>query len=470
MKKFTLLMVALLLSVVGVNAKTKSTTLWENTYEGGNIEISVDKLVSGATITVSTTVTSGNTSDDRKLHIFYTAVDGWAQTSFADISDWVELTAGQESYSFTLTSSAYDILSDDTKSHKILYIGANNKDYVTISKITMIAPTGETELLTEEKTFTTKWEWAEFAAQSGAKIGDVIRLTYKAYENESTEWPYVQFNIKDNSNADIVSESGVNKAKNSINTYDYEISDATVLEKIQTGGFKITGARFILTSVKLLTYEDSYDAVAITVGSDGIATYSNGSKDVQISACGELKAYYASAVAEGTVTLTELTCIPASQGAIVKGTAGTSYTVKVGSDGYEDLSSKNYLKPTGDNSESIAASTEGKYHYIFAKKSSGTPAFYKLVTAAHTLAAHKAYLETATDIAPNASSGGSSGNSRSITIDFGDGTTAIMDVLQDDVKQQLAQEDGVYYTLQGTRVQNPTKGLYILNGKKIIVK
>ena len=104
MKKFTLLMVALLLSVMGVNAKTKTTNLWEETYTGGNIEISVADLVSGATITVFTTVKSSDTGDDRKLRIFYTAAgDNWTQTSFEDVSDWVELTAGQESYSFTLT-------------------------------------------------------------------------------------------------------------------------------------------------------------------------------------------------------------------------------------------------------------------------------------------------------------------------------------------------------------------------------
>ena len=31
-------------------------------------------------------------------------------------------------------------------------------------------------------------------------------------------------------------------------------------------------------------------------------------------------------------------------------------------------------------------------------------------------------------------------------------------------------EDGEFYTLQGVRVSNPTKGVYIQNGKKVIVK
>ena len=31
-------------------------------------------------------------------------------------------------------------------------------------------------------------------------------------------------------------------------------------------------------------------------------------------------------------------------------------------------------------------------------------------------------------------------------------------------------EDNVYYNLNGQRVMNPGKGLYIVNGKKVIIK
>ena len=33
-----------------------------------------------------------------------------------------------------------------------------------------------------------------------------------------------------------------------------------------------------------------------------------------------------------------------------------------------------------------------------------------------------------------------------------------------------AKQQGVYYNLQGVRVAQPTKGLYIINGKKVVVK
>ena len=38
------------------------------------------------------------------------------------------------------------------------------------------------------------------------------------------------------------------------------------------------------------------------------------------------------------------------------------------------------------------------------------------------------------------------------------------------LKVQQDKEDGVFYNLQGQRVDNPTKGLYIVNGKKVVMK
>jgi hypothetical protein len=33
-----------------------------------------------------------------------------------------------------------------------------------------------------------------------------------------------------------------------------------------------------------------------------------------------------------------------------------------------------------------------------------------------------------------------------------------------------AEESKIYYNLQGQRVENPSKGIYILNGKKVLIK
>mgnify|MGYP003294380056 CR=1 FL=1 len=52
---------------------------------------------------------------------------------------------------------------------------------------------------------------------------------------------------------------------------------------------------------------------------------------------------------------------------------------------------------------------------------------------------------------------------RSLTIRFeGDGSTGV------DMTTDNSQQTTVIYDLQGRRVENPTKGIYIVNGKKII--
>lgn len=87
--------------------------------------------------------------------------------------------------------------------------------------------------------------------------------------------------------------------------------------------------------------------------------------------------------------------------------------------------------------------------YILSVKS-GKLGFYK-TTANSKVAPYRAYL-TATVSAPSF-----------LDFDFG-GTTAIETPLTD----QYAR--GVYYNLNGQRVEHPTRGLYIVNGKKVIVK
>jgi hypothetical protein len=38
------------------------------------------------------------------------------------------------------------------------------------------------------------------------------------------------------------------------------------------------------------------------------------------------------------------------------------------------------------------------------------------------------------------------------------------------IKETIVKQDNNYYTLQGIRVENPVRGIYIKNNKKIIIK
>lgn len=81
-----------------------------------------------------------------------------------------------------------------------------------------------------------------------------------------------------------------------------------------------------------------------------------------------------------------------------------------------------------------------------------------------------AYNEVFSDAANNINA---SFPERSLSIEFidMDGTTSIEEVIVDrEGNISSAAEDGAYYDLSGRRVENPTTGIYIVNGKKVLVK
>ncbi|MBR6842040.1 MAG: hypothetical protein IKM77_07065 [Prevotella sp.] len=469
-KKFTLLLVMLLGVVGSINAKSNVTILWEGTDTGADISVARSSLVAGATITLEFNWLG---TEGSSFGCFYWKNDAW---TYLNNYQWQWVDNGK-TYSFTITQDQID----DIPADQPLYFKSNYIDkmtFKTITSSTEIVPTDETELLDADWTAS---ETAKvFAAQAGAKVKDVIKFTYTAYKDDATDWPWVTLNLKDSEDG-ALDAIAVSNEKNSVNTYEYEITDFDVLDKIQTGGFKVTGQECTVTSVKLLTYADSYIPVSVTIGSDGIATWSHG-QNLDFSGT-DIKVYYASEASAGVVTLSPTTTTWNWQGYILKGDEGT-YRVGVIPDSKATFPSGNLLRGqvnagpvyrsqyTEYTGESDTDNIKNKYRYIFAKHGTNI-GFYLLPTnysednnPYHTLAANKAYLETATDLSADSPFVGS----RGLSLDFGDGTTAIWSVKEDKVDTGNVREDGVYYTLQGTRVQNPSKGLYILNGKKVIVK
>ena len=96
-----------------------------------------------------------------------------------------------------------------------------------------------------------------------------------------------------------------------------------------------------------------------------------------------------------------------------------------------------------------AETTPGTGHHILSVKNSKL-GFYK-TTANSKVAPYHAYL-TATTSAP-------------AFLDFVYGSTSAIETPRTELNAH-----GVYYNLNGQRVDHPTKGLYIVNGKKVIMK
>lgn len=174
-----------------------------------------------------------------------------------------------------------------------------------------------------------------------------------------------------------------------------------------------------------------------------------------VTATSGATAYYASAASGNTVTLSTTTAtVPAGEGIMVKGTAGETFTINTAASG--TAIDGNLLKgqtTTGN----VAGSTAGKYHYVFGFDNTDATkyGFYNL-TAATSIPAGKAYLETTTALAASR-----------IAIVFDDDETTGINAVEN-MKTEV--EDNVYYNLNGQRVMNPGKGLYIVNGKKVIIK
>ena len=198
---------------------------------------------------------------------------------------------------------------------------------------------------------------------------------------------------------------------------------------------------------KGLSTVSSYSATlksipATTVG--GYGTFSSATHDLDFSSA-SLTAYTATSAADGLVHMEPVTGkVPAATGLFLVG--ATEYIPVT-----TDASSvgTNLLHPTtgGDIYNS------SKFQYVLGNQSG--IAFYK-VGGSLSPAAGKAYLETDAEAATNAR--------LAFIFDDDENTTGIVNN-----KREVTAIDG-YYNLNGQRVANPTKGLYIVNGKKVIIK
>lgn len=202
---------------------------------------------------------------------------------------------------------------------------------------------------------------------------------------------------------------------------------------VPAGEVTITGTQAIMIYKLTFTPADA-PAISVEITDAGYATFSS-LFEVEIPS--GVTAFYASASTDTSVTLTELegNVIPAGTGVVLKGDPAT-YTMTV-SNTAASFEGKNLLKANIADRTPI----ETEYYTLAAgpkfKKSTGG-----------ILAAGKAYL-----VLPSASA--------RIDIVFDGEATGISE-------QKTTTEDNTVYNLNGIRVSQPTKGLYIKNGKKFV--
>ncbi|MCR4918391.1 MAG: hypothetical protein K5928_01045 [Prevotella sp.] len=284
---------------------------------------------------------------------------------------------------------------------------------------------------------------------------DVLRITFTTTDDGAQ----IQLSNPANGWAKF-SEEAFAEVENSAETqtFEYTVANASVLEDIQLTGIIVQGKNINVTKVELVKKEGRYDAVPATIGEDGIATFSS-SKHLSFAEA-DITPYYASEIGDGSVTLTPVDnkTTWGHQGYVLRGAQG-SYDIPVIEESDATYpSGTNYLKATSDYAADLPRSEEaGKYLYIFAKNGSDI-GFYHL-DGTYKLAAHRAYLCTDSDIRTAESA------SRGITLCFGDGGTTSVRLYTNALNCSAS-----IYTLSGQRVKSTTKGIYISDGKKFIIK
>lgn len=215
--------------------------------------------------------------------------------------------------------------------------------------------------------------------------------------------------------------------------------------KIGLSGYTTSGGTNQSADLDYIYIQRTGDATeAVSVSEAGFATYAT-TNNVVVPSDENVKVMTVKVNAEGTaIELNEVkagTVIPASKGILVKAAKG-NYNFVVTSEAGKELESNNLVAATTD-----VPSDGAKY---FALTRIGDKVGFALVANGVVIPAGKAYLEVPTSTPAKF---------------FGlDGeATGINSV-------KTAKADGAYYTLEGVKTTKPVKGLYIHNGKKIVVK
>ncbi len=180
---------------------------------------------------------------------------------------------------------------------------------------------------------------------------------------------------------------------------------------------------------------------SISITAAGFATYAS-DKALDYTSVTGLKAYKAT-VSGTTITFDKITTVPAGEGVLLQGDEGT-YEVPVISGVTPWAADDNaFVRGTG----ATVATGDGPYNYIL-NKVNGVVGFYK--ANGQTVAKNRAYLQSTTAAAR-------------ISLNIDDETTGISEVVKSDVNNKV-------FDMQGRHIAQPTKGLYIMNGRKVLVK
>ena len=357
----------------------------------------------------------------------------------------------------TDTLLVYTITAADTaSSHVKTYLEAGpGTIYLGASKVeaSTVAPSGYAYKLDgDNSSSNTKYVLLTLADGVTFQAGDIISMQTYCGSAPSESKPY-GVSIYTELGGDSIASDTLS-AKNTLETFTYIVSD--------NDGISGVSAIYVQRNYGWSTYFYSAtiirESTATTIERATIDNWATFSSSSNVSYDTEsVKAYTATLVTDNDTTYIQLAqydgggVLPAETGfllystdeSITLTTTTTEATVEV---------STNDLIATCDT---VFTVTESKKYYGL-----GSGATFYPIAVGGTAPANRAYLIIESDASAITMSIVDSDS----TTDSSDDTTGISSV------ETAVKQDGVYYNLQGMRVSEPASGIYIVNGKKVIIK
>lgn len=285
--------------------------------------------------------------------------------------------------------------------------------------------------------------------KTNEQIGTVF-FDIKANTSSGTEWAG-KFDVE-------CSADGSNWT--ALRNYDSETSETVTTEysKVVIKGGEIPAeARYIrwtytekTTGNVAVNHVRLYTPVKVTINPEiGLSTFSSNNR-ISFEDVEGLEAYIAYEE-NGSILLKRVYNIPAGprSGVLLRATneaKGGDFNVFVTGEDVENIDENCFF--AGNNEAVLYEDPEGGYNYILTKVNEKF-GFFK--ANGNVIPYDKAYLHT------------TAAASAGIFFDF-DTTTGIK------AFDNLTNDNSSIYDLQGRKVQNPTRGLYIVNGKKVVIK
>ncbi len=477
---------------VAITAQDATHTLY---YYFGDDSTNPTKYTEPITVTETSTLhyysqsTSGANSEVQTLEVKCVAVTLSAPSI---------MRTGANSYKITATQTATDGITPVPTIHYTIDGGAEqtvangttindvDKDIVAWAEATGFTKSAETTATyVAAYAFYDVWSYnvnSFPSTYSITKIADAIDEDTKATINDKEMYNLKNINMGDlyveNSEGWLLRNQSTSAfkcqyAKASIAINNVTTDDIICLSLSRDGGGNAISDVVNGTVAYNYNYQDYFivpaadGAVTVTLGT-GVALNNvkvgkrNVTKNISTSKLASFSAVGNTEVPEGVsvyiakvdgdnvvLTKVETNVIPANTGVIVKSETEGEKTFKVTLDGTEASFDGNELIATSVEANATVPS-EGTYYAL-----SASEAKFGVLKGGITLSGNKAYLA-----APAA---GAKQTALNILFSNGD-ITGISSAVK------TAEADGAYYTLQGVKTLKPAKGLYIHNGKKVIVK